>query len=294
LRRISADAGAATAQVLADAPDTRGGAWSRDNVIIFAPNIESGLYRIPATGGEAVPFTHLDRTGVETTHRWPQFLPDGRTVIFLVRSSALEKQGIYTATLDSSERKLLFRTPYAAVYSGEQRGGSMFFADGDILMSRPFDPRGLTFSDEAKPVTNLVVIHDTRPHVSAAPNGTLIYQVRESPAGTLTWHDRSGTFLVPAIQNVSTYLRVSPDDRYAVTGRHDARAGSSDIWILDLQRGTETRLTSHPATEWAPIWSPDAARVVFNSNQMGSIDLFVKPVTGGGADCARVTEPQSP
>ena len=117
LKRISVDADAATAQILADAPDGRGGAWSPDNVIIFAPNIEDGLYRVPAAGGEVVPFTRLDRAGFENSHRWPQFLPDGRTVIFLARASAIEKQGVFTATLGGGERKLLFRTPYAAIYA---------------------------------------------------------------------------------------------------------------------------------------------------------------------------------
>ena len=67
-----------------------------------------------------------------------------------------DKQGVYTATVGGGERKLLFRTPYAAIYAPGNVGGSVFFADGDVLMSRPFDPRRLQFSGEAMPVTNRI------------------------------------------------------------------------------------------------------------------------------------------
>ena len=277
LQRISVDADTATAQVLADAPDGRGGAWSPGNVIIFAPNREDGLYRMPAAGGEVAPFTSLDRAGFENSHRWPQFLPDGRTVIFLARTSMTDKQGVYTAT-SSVVSENYYSAPRMPPSMQRVRGGSMLFADGDVLMSRPFDPRRLQFSGEAMPVTDLISIFQNRPHVSAASDGTLVYQVSERPAGTLTWHDRNGKSLGSLLKNTNEpYLRVSPDDRYAVTHRVDPRVGSGDIWILDLQRGTETRFTSNPAYEWMPVWSPDASRIAFASNRNGTMDLYVKP-----------------
>ena len=72
---VTAEANAATAQVLADAPSPRGGAWSRDNVIVFAPNIEDGLYRVPATGGQVTPVTRLDREASRTPTDGPGFFP---------------------------------------------------------------------------------------------------------------------------------------------------------------------------------------------------------------------------
>ena len=84
-------------QTLAEAPDARGGAWGRDGVIVFARNIEDGLYRVTASGGDVTPVTTLDRSKRENSHRWPQFLPDGRHLLFLARSAASEHQGIYTA-----------------------------------------------------------------------------------------------------------------------------------------------------------------------------------------------------
>ena len=93
---------------------------------------------------------------------------------------------MYTATLGGGDRKLLLRTPYAAVYAADDKEGSLLYADGNVLMSRGFDPRRLQFSDEAKPITDLIGIFENRPYVSAASNGTIVYEARESPVGTLS------------------------------------------------------------------------------------------------------------
>ncbi|HJZ70908.1 MAG TPA: protein kinase, partial [Vicinamibacterales bacterium] len=97
LKTVSAQLGSGPApvQTLADAPQPRGGAWSADGTIVFARNIEDGLYRVAATGGEVTRVTTLDLTRLENAHRWPQFLPDGRHLLFFARSSSSAHQGIY-------------------------------------------------------------------------------------------------------------------------------------------------------------------------------------------------------
>ena len=58
LNRIDVAGGAA--QTLADAPSGQGGAWSREGVIVFAPNSASVLLRVPAGGGATAPVTVFD------------------------------------------------------------------------------------------------------------------------------------------------------------------------------------------------------------------------------------------
>ena len=59
----------------------------------------------------------------------------------------------------------------------------------------------------------------------------------------------------------------------------------SDIWIHDLTRGTETRFTTDPAVEQAPLWTPDGTRLVFSSDRDGPLSLFWKPIdTPGDAE----------
>jgi Tol biopolymer transport system component len=42
---------------------------------------------------------------------------------------------------------------------------------------------------------------------------------------------------------------------------------NSDIWVIDLEKGTDTRVTLNPAIDALPVWSPDGTRLVFNSNR---------------------------
>ena len=69
--------------VLCDAPVGRGGSWSRDNVILFAPAATgTGLVRVSSAGGVPTVVTTLDQATGETNHRWPYLLPDGRHFLY--------------------------------------------------------------------------------------------------------------------------------------------------------------------------------------------------------------------
>src|SRR5262249_94143 len=101
LKRVDIDGGV---QTLAEANNAaRGGSWSKDGVILFAPAI-TGLFRIQRTGGQAPAVTTL--AARQTSHRFPQFLPDGRRFLFIATGNQ-EAAGIYIGALDRSEVKRL-------------------------------------------------------------------------------------------------------------------------------------------------------------------------------------------
>ena len=79
LRRLDL-AGGAT-QTIADAPSFRGGAWNNDKVIIIG-STSGPLLRVSAAGGQPLAATTM--TPPQTSHRYPQFLPDGRHFFFYV------------------------------------------------------------------------------------------------------------------------------------------------------------------------------------------------------------------
>src|SRR5262249_25044998 len=60
LRKVTLDGTPPT--VLCDTPDPRGGAWSPDGTILFAPSNAGGIWRVPAAGGDPVAVTTLDTT----------------------------------------------------------------------------------------------------------------------------------------------------------------------------------------------------------------------------------------
>ncbi len=68
---------------------------------------------------------------------------------------------------------------------------------------------------------------------------------------------------------------VSPD------GKLVAFSYLGDIWVVETIGGTARPVTSHPAHDIAPVFSPDGRTIAFSSNRHGSYDVFVVPVQGG-------------
>ena len=99
-----------------DAPNGRGGAW-RGDVIILAPFISGALFRVPASGGTLEPVTTVDQARRETGHRWPQFLPDGRSFIFFVLGDTEEVRGSYLGELGSLAHAPVLKGDSAAAYA---------------------------------------------------------------------------------------------------------------------------------------------------------------------------------
>jgi hypothetical protein len=81
LKRL--DLGGGQPQVVTDAAP-RGGTWNAAGVIVFARSTVGPLFRVSASGGDAVPVTQLDR---HSAHRFPYFLPDGRHFLFSAQGS---------------------------------------------------------------------------------------------------------------------------------------------------------------------------------------------------------------
>ena len=90
---------------------TWGGTWNRDGVIIFGTRI-GGLFKTLATGGEPSPLTTSDQPDdFEFSHRYPQFLPDGRSYLYY------SHEAIYLGSLNGIEPKKLFRADTSVIYA---------------------------------------------------------------------------------------------------------------------------------------------------------------------------------
>jgi Tol biopolymer transport system component len=261
-----------------------GGTWNRDGVIIVA---HAGvLYRVDAANGDQKPLRPLAEG--ETLQRWPQFLPDGKHYLYLSISNRSDQQGIYAASLDSSERKFIVATNANAVYA---EPGQLLFMRGDALMAQPFDLRNLKLQGEPRRVAEHIERMDVGSPVegaifSASTNGVLAWRHgSNSSESVLQWLDRSGKRL-GIVGEAADYSNpaLSPDDRKLAIAIRDPQTKTRDIWIIDLLRGTKTRLTFDPADDMAAVWSPDGTRIAFTSNRLGQRDIYQKPPDGSGPD----------
>jgi eukaryotic-like serine/threonine-protein kinase len=284
LKKIEASGG--PPQTLADASLGRGGTWNREGVILFSPSSRDSIYRVSAAGGEPSPVTKLDVEASEFSHRWPVFLPDGRRFLYLAQASltGTEKNGIYAATLDGGERKLLFNGNTNVVYAPP---GHLLFQRDRTLLARPFDPKALRFTEEAFPVAENVSLfmNVASAAFTASDTGLIAYQTGRGGGQTqLTWLDRAGKPV--GTVGAPGYLagaRLAHDGRRLAVGTEDSQ-GFADIWIYDLERNTPTRFTFDPNADFAPIWSPDDSRIVFSASRKNPADLYEKNSAGTGSE----------
>jgi Tol biopolymer transport system component len=287
LRRIEASGG--PPQTICDAPSSRGGSWSREGTILFAPVSDGQLYRVSASGGLPTPVTRLDPSRGETSHRWPVFLPDGRRFLYLVASfgfgGQMEKMGIYVGSLDSKEERFLVRANSSIAYAPP---GYLLFSRERNLMAQRFDPKRMQIEGDPLPVAEQIQyfsqIFDAL--FSVSENGLLLYQPRAaSSLAQLVWFGRSGKqggSLGPPGDQANP--RISADGKRVALDIHDPLTGNSDIWIYETSGGSPTRLTSNPGIDNVPIWSPDGSRIVFRAIRRAHSDLFQKDSNGARSE----------
>ena len=64
----------------------------------------------------------------------------------------------------------------------------------------------------------------------------------------------------------------------------DQDLGTNDIYILDLARNAERRLTSDRRTENTPIWTRDGLSLVYAADRTGPPSLFMRAANGAGEE----------
>jgi Tol biopolymer transport system component len=279
LKRINPIGG--TVQVLADASLGRGGTWKPDGVIVFAPSASDALMRVTATGGTAAPVTRL--ASGQGSHRFPQFLPDGRRFLFLMTTGQPRTQGIYVGSLDGGEPTRVMPAETAGVYAAP---GYLLLVSQGVLAAYPFDAARGTVTGEPMPVAQSVGTNDGSFHsaFSVSGDGVLTHRPGAGSRRQLVWVDRAGKLvgaIGPPDENALANPELLPDGQRIAVAR--TVQGNADVWLIDVGTGVPTRFTFDISLENAAVWSPDGSQVVFRSTRNGVYDFFVKP-TNGAAD----------
>jgi len=255
---------------LAAAAQSRGAAWGDDGTIVFSPTVNSPLFRIPAAGGEPRPLTALDAAGRERTHRWPEILPGGKTVLFTVGTE--DKPGDYdearidAVSLATGKRHVVYRGASLARYAPS---GRLLLARHGDLLAVPFDAKSGEVRGTPVPVLQ-GVSGDSRSGIAffgAARTGALAYAVGLSAQGIteIVWMDRAGrrepTGIPPGIY---TSVMLSPDGQKLAYSEGPAGGARSDVWIADLSHGGQFQLTSN-GQAGSPCWTPDGTSLVYST-----------------------------
>jgi len=276
LQRV--DLAGGTPLVICDANRSWGGAWTIDGQIIFGA-LGFALRRVSAAGGTPSPFTSLDASRSEAAHIWPQALPKGR-FLFWVLSDKPENTGVYAASLAKpNERVHLVTTDAKALYAfGDDGRDFLVWQRAGTLVAQQFDADALRLTGEVRNLADRVAVSGNGLMNAAVSGGLLLY----SDVGTVnqfTWFDRAGKRLaVVGEPGEYSFFRLSPDGLRVVSIR--AKPGGRDLWLLDADRGVTSRFTSTPGFKGFPVWSPDGRTILFGSG--APYNLFRKAAAGGG------------
>ena len=276
LRIIDASGGAV--QTLADAPQSRGGAWGADGTILYTPDATSALLRIAAAGGTPSHAIGDEKTATALgSPRWPAFLPDGKHFIFFQFAPDTQGGGtIHLGTLDSQQDTILVASDYRAQYAG----GHLMFVRGGNLMTQSFDEKKLKLAGSPVPVAEQVRGESRGAAAfSLSSEGKLIFVGGQSANLDLAWYDRNGKKGDPIDSGTFQDAHISPDGKKVSAARADA-GGHLEIYIYDLARGTKSQFSFSQSRDDDPIWSPDGNTIVFDSARNGKIDLYTRPANG--------------
>jgi len=268
LWRVDVDGGAPTA--VADSPLPFGGTWGPAGNIVFTPNLNSGLYRIKASGGVLEQVTVPDAAAAGYAHVWPHYDDHGDSLIFTIWGPG--EKSTARLSIESLRWKKIGVGPSHARLVGathllqsDQDGGLravLFDANDAQIASEPI-------SVLPRPIHYTYALF--RPWYDVSADGNLIYVPTSGFKHRLTWITRESGEAEGILEDEASEIALSPD------GGKVLYTSRGSLWMYDLVRNTKTRIESQPMI-FTPEWSPDGDRIYFSANRSGDWDLYTKAV----------------
>jgi Tol biopolymer transport system component/tRNA A-37 threonylcarbamoyl transferase component Bud32 len=272
---------------LANISDATAISWGvADSIMFTRPGPKGGLFRIAAGGGTPELVAAPDPKAGEQDYVNPAVLPDGSTVVFVVRSASggNSRLTIAARSLASGQQKVLVEGAVQPAYAD----GYLLYVQGGVLTGSRFDADRLALVGPAVPLVNGIVSKGSSANVGVSSNGTLTY----IPGSTINyvsrfiWRARDGRLLGaagPDKLEYPRYPRISPDGHKLVATIGPAQEGH--IWVYDITGAAQPYKITFNAHNTQPTWSPDSSRVAFVSTRDGPTrNLFVVPADGSIAE----------
>jgi serine/threonine-protein kinase len=259
---------------IADNLERTGVAWLGDDVVF---SLGKALVRTSASGAKIETLTNPDISKGERSHGWPSILPGKQALLFSIVTVA----GSQIAVFDLKSRQYRILLQDGAVPRYVPTGHLVFYRNG-MLLAAPFDVDSLKVTGTEVPVVENVAPYGAGGADYAIANtGLLAYMQGASFGGgtVLKWADRKGA--MQSITDIQLWGtgRLSPDGKRIANEIAAGRQG--DIWSVELERNTKTRLTFGGVNSY-PVWTPDGKWITYDSEVQGKHALSRVAADGSG------------
>jgi roadblock/LC7 domain-containing protein len=246
------------------------------------------LWRVNADGSGAAPVTLdlLIHNKEQVSHRWPEFLPDGKHFLYWAGNFSNSKDdrtsGIHVSSLDGKDQTLILPCHSSFGYDAQH----LYYADDQRqLVSVEFDSaRAKVTPGRTAVVANTVGYQPSTfwAAFTVGANGTVIYNTGVGAVlSVLTWMDRSGKELgrigEPAIMANPT---LSPDGRRVAVDIADVKANNVDIWLASTTGAGNARFTFDPGEDVVGVWSRDGTLVAYRGIRTEGTTTLIKRANG--------------
>lgn len=258
----------------------RGGWWGADGTIVVARSETSGLSRVSAEGGRLEELTRPDVARGERSHRWPQVLPGGDSVLFTVdHEGGRDGSTIEVLSLRTGERQVLVEGGTFARFLPDSH---LVFARAGRLFAVPFDLQRKATG--GRPTTVLDGVRFSSGSGSAhfaVASGTLLYVpgLPSSPERQLAWMDPSGR-RTPSGGPARHFRELRLDPRGERIAVRIGPTDEAEVWIQDVESETPSQLT-FGLRPWHPTWTRDGKNLTVGAEVGGAWRLLSVPVAGG-------------
>lgn len=272
LMKVAVSGGAPLVVAKAEGGRSRGVAWGPDDMLVFAPDTQSALLRVGASGGEAQALTTLEAARKERSHRWPAFVPGhAHRIVFTVQTEEqdFDRSSVELLDVTTGVRHTLHTN---ATYGRVTAERWLVFAHARTLFACPLAADLLARTRDAVPVLPRLWTSagSGAAQFALAENGVLVHaSALELPLCMPVWVGFDGREepLLPEPMKLMEPA-IAPDGvRVAFQGG----AGAAIEVFEPRLRGT-SRVLATRYRQSMPVWSPDGRRIAFSGS---SSDHFV-------------------
>lgn len=274
--------------IVSDSIGGGSGSFDADGRIYASRNNQWDIVRLTDSPGSALEtITRVDTANGEQRHLWPEVLPGGKLMLFVITygtsGTAQSTRASTIAIADLATGK--YRPLLNGIRGTYSPSGHLLYAtsDGSLMVSEFDAKKGELRGSPASVVPGLRigggVFASSDFHVSRS--GTLVYLTGTSGnERELIWVGRDGRIeqVDPSWRGTFNSPSLAPDGNKVTVSM--STPTQSDIWVKQLDRGPALKLTFEGSDNIYPVWTADGRSITYQSNASTPIGIWTKRADG--------------